>query len=64
MARNILVTGGTGFIGRELCAHLLARGDRVAVFSRQDSDTVRALCGKVEPSRSWRHCGGTQALTR
>ncbi|NVD35044.1 TIGR01777 family oxidoreductase [Marinobacter lutaoensis] len=49
MARNILVTGGTGFIGRELCAHLLARGDRVAVFSRQDSDTVRALCGKVEP---------------
>lgn len=31
---NIVVTGGTGFIGRALCALLLERGDHVTVLTR------------------------------
>jgi nucleoside-diphosphate-sugar epimerase len=31
------VTGGTGFVGRHLVEHLVARGDRVRVLSRQGS---------------------------
>jgi len=31
---NIVVTGGTGFIGRELCATLLQSGHSVSVFTR------------------------------
>jgi UDP-glucose 4-epimerase len=33
MAR-VLITGGTGFIGRSLAAELIARGDEVVVFDR------------------------------
>lgn len=32
---NILITGGTGFIGRQLCQALVARGHGVTVLSRQ-----------------------------
>lgn len=32
---NVLVTGGTGFIGSHVCDALLARGHRVRVFSRR-----------------------------
>jgi uncharacterized protein len=32
---SIVVTGGTGFIGRALCASLLERGDHVTVLSRR-----------------------------
>jgi len=32
---NVLLTGGTGFIGRELIAQLVARGDSVVSFSRR-----------------------------
>lgn len=35
---KVLVTGGTGFIGRALCSALLARGDRVTVLSRNPGD--------------------------
>jgi uncharacterized protein YbjT (DUF2867 family) len=31
---HILITGGTGFIGRALCRELLAQGHRVTVLSR------------------------------
>jgi len=31
---NVLVAGGTGFVGRRLCAALLARGDVVTVVTR------------------------------
>ncbi|MCK3655614.1 epimerase [Pasteurellaceae bacterium Macca] len=31
---NILMTGGTGFIGKALCAKLLARGDDITILSR------------------------------
>src|SRR5437879_13368122 len=34
---DILVTGGTGYIGRNLIPLLLARGHRVRVLTRQDS---------------------------
>ncbi|MDR6956353.1 nucleoside-diphosphate-sugar epimerase [Pseudomonas brassicacearum] len=32
---NVLITGGTGFIGRALCKALLARGDKVYVLTRK-----------------------------
>ncbi|MDA0791333.1 MAG: TIGR01777 family oxidoreductase [Proteobacteria bacterium] len=41
---HILVTGGTGFIGRALCRALIARGDHVSVYSRRP-ETVTRLCG-------------------
>ncbi|QXP82709.1 TIGR01777 family oxidoreductase [Methylococcus sp. Mc7] len=44
---QILVTGGTGFIGKSLCRHLLERGHRLAVLSRQAPDAVRRLCGEA-----------------
>lgn len=43
--RRVLVTGGTGFIGRALCGHLLDAGWRLTVLSRQPGDRVRQLCG-------------------
>jgi uncharacterized protein (TIGR01777 family) len=49
---EILLTGGTGLIGRALCAPLLAAGHRLTVLSRRP-DQVEALCGE-----------GVQALAR
>jgi uncharacterized protein (TIGR01777 family) len=43
--RTILVTGATGFIGGTLVQRLLARGDRVFVFTR-DARHSRALFGE------------------
>lgn len=40
---HILLTGGTGLIGRALCAHWQAQGHRVTVWSRQPQ-RVAALC--------------------
>ncbi|MEP2616126.1 TIGR01777 family oxidoreductase [Marinobacter alexandrii] len=48
MTKNILVTGGTGFIGKVLCPELLGRGYELTVLSRQSPDDVRAVCGRVE----------------
>jgi len=48
MDKQILVTGGTGFIGKELCRELTSRGYSLTVLSRQPADTVRSLCGRVE----------------
>lgn len=45
---RILVTGGTGFIGRPLCRSLLAKGYQVTVLSRQPRDVVTSLCGEVD----------------
>ncbi len=47
MKRHILVTGGTGFIGRNLCTHLRANGDDLTVFSRQPEHVVNRVCGPV-----------------
>jgi len=41
---RILMTGGTGLIGRRLCAALTARGDQLTVLSRRPQQ-VAALCG-------------------
>lgn len=41
---RILVTGGTGFIGRALCHALSADGHELTVLSRQPAN-VAALCG-------------------
>jgi len=41
---HILLTGGTGLIGRRLCAHWLAQGHRLTVWSRRPEDVAR-LCG-------------------
>lgn len=45
--KSILVTGGTGFIGQQLCPHLLSRGYDVTVLSRQPDAEVFAICGSV-----------------
>jgi dihydroflavonol-4-reductase len=41
---KVLITGGTGFIGANLCAACVARGDRVRVLRRAGSSLV-ALAG-------------------
>ncbi len=41
---NILITGGTGFLGQALIRQLLARGDSVTVLSRH-AETVVKRCG-------------------
>lgn len=41
---HILITGGTGLIGRQLCKALLAQGHELTVLSR-NPDSVPAICG-------------------
>ncbi|MGU3308206.1 TIGR01777 family oxidoreductase [Pseudomonas sp. M5A4_2d] len=41
---HILLTGGTGLIGRQLCQHWLAQGHRLTVWSREPG-TVAKWCG-------------------
>ena len=41
---KILITGGTGLIGRRLCKALLAKGHELTVLSRKP-ETVAAKCG-------------------
>jgi uncharacterized protein (TIGR01777 family) len=41
---KILITGGTGLIGRKLCKALLAKGHEITVLSRKP-DTVATKCG-------------------
>lgn len=43
VVKSVLLTGGTGFIGRSLTSALLARGDRVTVLSRDPSRTSGRL---------------------
>ncbi|WP_437731268.1 TIGR01777 family oxidoreductase [Sorangium sp. So ce1335] len=43
--KTVLVTGGSGFIGRGLVKDLLARGDRVTVLTRDVGRTQAALPG-------------------
>jgi len=58
MEQRILITGGTGFIGKELCRQLHARGYSLTVLSRQSPDIVRSLCGPVEATDSLKHLEG------
>ncbi|WP_213875273.1 TIGR01777 family oxidoreductase [Pseudomonas sp. dw_358] len=41
---HLLMTGGTGLIGRRLCQHWLAQGHRLTVLSRRPAEVSR-LCG-------------------
>ncbi|AZE92879.1 Cell division inhibitor YfcH-like [Pseudomonas orientalis] len=41
---HILLTGGTGLIGRQLCRHWLAQGHRLTVLSRTPESVAR-MCG-------------------
>lgn len=41
MMRNVVITGGTGFIGAAIVRELLAAGAGVTVLVRQDSDLTR-----------------------
>ncbi|MGE7960197.1 TIGR01777 family oxidoreductase [Pseudomonas sp. NPDC089530] len=41
---HILLTGGTGLIGRQLCRHWLTQGHRLTVWSRRPAQ-VPSLCG-------------------
>ena len=41
---HILLTGGTGLIGRQLCNYWLAQGHRLSVLSRRPEQVAR-LCG-------------------
>ncbi|MBF8163842.1 TIGR01777 family oxidoreductase [Ectopseudomonas hydrolytica] len=43
---HILLTGGTGLIGRALCAHWVEHGHRLTVWSREPGK-VAGLCGPV-----------------
>lgn len=44
---HLLLTGGTGFIGRRLCALAHSRGMQVTVLSRQAAADVKRLCGSA-----------------
>jgi hypothetical protein len=46
--KRILMTGGTGFIGQSLCQKLIADGHTLTVLSRQPTQNVQAVCGRVE----------------
>lgn len=43
-SRTVLVTGATGFIGRALCRHLIERGDKLIVLTR-DAENAEYLFG-------------------
>jgi len=51
---RIVVSGGTGFVGRALCHSLVARGDQVVIFTRGPARNTSHACtecgmgGKVE----------------
>ena len=62
-SRRLLVTGGTGFIGKVLCRRLVQCGYRVTVLTRNRSAASRALAlsgidfveslGELEASEHW-----------
>jgi uncharacterized protein (TIGR01777 family) len=49
---NVLVTGGTGFIGTALCARLRSLGHRVIVLTRDARRAGKRLQGKAEAIES------------
>ena len=49
---QILITGGTGFIGSALCPQLLMEGHSLTVLTRHPEKVVHAYGGKVRAIRS------------
>ena len=67
---HIVVTGGTGFIGRPLCVSLCQEGHRVTLLTRRKEEAQRS-CGstvtvvewKGKEAGAWEHClEGTDAV--
>jgi uncharacterized protein (TIGR01777 family) len=60
---QIVMTGGTGFIGRSLCAALCLEGHRVTLLTRRREDAQRS-CGSTvtavewngREAGAWEHC--------
>lgn len=48
MSKQVLITGGTGFIGVVLCNKMRDRGYKLTILSRRSADEVRSLCGQVD----------------
>ena len=44
---KVLVTGGGGFLGSEICRQLLARGDQVIAYQRSPADALEKLGAHV-----------------
>ncbi len=60
---HIVVTGGTGFIGRPLCASLCQEGHRVTLLTRRKDDAQRLFGSAVaaiewdgKKAGAWEHC--------
>ncbi len=49
---DVVVTGGTGFIGRALCISLQQAGHRVTVLTRRPQEVTR-LCGRAVTAVEW-----------
>ncbi|MCE9536804.1 MAG: NAD-dependent epimerase/dehydratase family protein, partial [Nitrospirae bacterium] len=49
---HIVVTGGTGFIGRPLCASLVQEGHRVTLLTRRKEEAQR-LFGSAVTAVEW-----------
>jgi uncharacterized protein len=58
---RVVVAGGTGFIGKRLCARLLERGDAVTVLTRSPSSRPSALPSSVD-LQAWNPGGTPPAL--
>lgn len=60
---HIVVTGGTGFIGRPLCASLCQEGHRVTLLTRRKDEAQRLFGSAVtavewndQEAGTWEHC--------
>jgi len=60
---NIVISGGTGFIGRPLCAALCQEGHRVTILTRRKAaahrscgPTVTAVEWDGREAGAWKHC--------
>ncbi|MBE9609982.1 TIGR01777 family oxidoreductase [Chitinilyticum piscinae] len=56
-AARILVTGGTGFIGRELVELLLQAGHTVMLYSRRPQQAIAQFTGRVGAFARWDQLG-------
>ena len=62
---NILITGGSGFIGTNLTTDLLNEGHKVTIYDKQKSETYPDLCivGDVrDKEKLTRSTGGVDAV--